>query len=244
MVFLDVHLRAGQPILSEHRRVVKLQFRDFNGAEGLLAGVLRREWDTLRGTLAALPLHVKASDQEGKQGSLVFDPVATNAAVKAGLMAKKWATNILIPKDASFLGKDVDFFHKGLLVEAQFSNYPFFLNNVVRSALLAKSGALLDGSRVQTVVIITKARLFPSSNSTLYYEQAVSQLEAFARYGVFDVPIRVLGLFEDPGSRVPAVWRDSPGRYSRDLTNQKNVVCELSDQTRANSICKLSIVRR
>lgn len=142
------------------------------------------------------------------------------------------------------MGKDVDFFHDGLLVEAQFSNYPFFLNNVVRSALLAKSGIQLSGPRVRVVVIVTKARLFPSSNSTLYYEQAVNQLDAFTRHGVFDIPIRVVGLFETPGSEVSAVWRQSPRRYSRDLSSLQNVVCHLSDQKRPNSICKITIVRR
>src|ERR1019366_6843692 len=68
----------------------------------------------------------------------------------------------------------------GLLGEAQFSNYPFFLNNIVRSSLLAMAKVKLEGQHtVRVVVVVAKARMFPSANSTLYYEQAEKQLSEF-----------------------------------------------------------------
>lgn len=47
--------------------------------------------------------------------------------------------------------------------------------------------------------------MFPASNSTLYYEQAVNQLTALIKYQVFDVPIRLIGLFEQQNTIVPII---------------------------------------
>jgi hypothetical protein len=221
---------------------VKVEFHDFNGAEAFFGGELAGEWQDLTAVLSGLALQLKPSDQAGKKGRPIFDPVASNAAIKTALEMKGWPTNIEIPAEVAFLGTDVDFFRRGLLVEAQFSNYPFFLNNVVRSALLAKSHALLDGETVHAVAIITKGHMFPSSNSTLYYEQAVKQLKEFAKYGVFDVPVRVVGLQEDTGSPVPAVWNEYPGRYSRAASSAKRMECKLSAGKRPNSICTVELI--
>ena len=221
---------------------MKVEFHDFNGADALFGGELAGEWQDLRTVLSGLALQLKPSGQAGKQGKPIFDPVASNAAIKAALKKKGWPTNIEIPGEVAFLGTDVDFFRHGVLVEAQFSNYPFFLNNVVRSALLAKSHALLDGKTVLAVAIITKGHMFPSSNSTLYYEQAVKQLTEFAKYGVFDVPVRVVGLLEETGTPVPAVWNEYPGRYSRALSSSKPIKCELIAGSQSNSICKVEFI--
>lgn len=220
-----------------------LKFQDFNDSAKLMAGKFAARWKELADALTDLPLQLKASQQEGKEGSPIFDPVASNAAIKEALSKRKWPTNTPIPEEVAFLGTDVDFFVAGLLVEAQFSNYPFFLNNVVRSALLAKSKAKLDKGHVEAVVIITKAHMFPASNSTLYYEQAVNQLTEFSKHGVFDVPIRVAGLFSEVGRDVPADWNDYPGRYSRAPTKIERVKCVLRAGGRANSICKIEVSR-
>lgn len=220
-----------------------LKTEDFNDAGKLFVGRLAVRWKELSEALTELPLQFKASQQKGKEGSPIFDPVAFNAVIKEALSKRSWATNIAIPEVVAFLGTDVDFFVEGLLVEAQFSNYPFFLNNVVRSALLAKSKALLGSAHVEAVVIITKAHMFPSSNSTLYYEQAVNQLKEFSKYGVFDVPIRVAGLFAEMEKELPAIWNEYPGRYSRDNTMMEPVTCILKSGGRPNSICKVQINR-
>jgi hypothetical protein len=222
---------------------VLLKTQDFNNAEGLFAGKFAARWAELADALAKFPLQLKASQQEGKEGSAIFDPVASNAVIKDDLARRKWPTNTPIPEGVAFLGTDVDFFVEGLLVEAQFSNYPFFLNNVVRSALLAKSKTKLGNSHVEAVAIIAKAHMFPASNSTLYYEQAVNQLTEFSKHGVFDVPVRVVGLFSDIDCEVPAVWNQYPGRYSRAPTKSETVKCILRAGSRANSICKIDIIR-
>lgn len=221
---------------------MKVEFHDFNGADAFFGGELAGEWQDIAAVLSGLALQLKPSDQAGKQGNPIFDPVASNAAIKAALKKKGWSANIEIPAEVAFLGKDVDFFRRGVLVEAQFSNYPFFLNNVVRSALLAKSHALLDGGTVHAVAIITKGHMFPSSNSTLYYEQAVKQLTEFAKYGVFDVPVRVVGLLAETGTPVPAVWNEYPERYSRAPTSSKRIKCKLIVGRRSNSICTVELI--
>lgn len=128
--------------------------------------------------------------------------------------------------------------------EAQFSNYPFLLNNVVRSELFTKANLVLDSNPVDSVIIITKASMFPASNSTLYFEQAVNQLDELNRHHVFDVPMRVVGLFENISSIVDALWSEyTAARYSRTITKQRNRKCKISPGKRANSRCVLSLSR-
>ena len=56
-----------------------------------------KAWLQMRAALLALPLYVKQSDQKGKVGSLIFDPVGTNEAIKLALQERGWTTRIPIP---------------------------------------------------------------------------------------------------------------------------------------------------
>ncbi len=72
-----------------------------------------------------------------------------------------------------------------MIAEGQFSNYPFFFNNVFRTHVFYKSGIEFPAiGALKGAVIITKARLFPASNSTLYYEQALKQMNFLIKVGV------------------------------------------------------------
>jgi hypothetical protein len=191
-----------------------LEINDFNDAGNLIKRIYRAEWEEIRRVLETMPLHLKASDQAGKQGRPIFDPVGTNEAIKAALAPRGWQ-RIPIPTEFDFLGTDVDFGKNGVIVEAQFSNYPFLLNNTIRSELFFKSKIALTGKPTKLVVLITKARLFPASNSTLNYDQADRQLTSLANYKVFDVPIRLVGLTVDPSGIIPAIWTGyTATRYS------------------------------
>ncbi|WP_213361028.1 hypothetical protein [Brachymonas denitrificans] len=194
---------------------MQVQITDFQGAGAAIAGPYAAQWQELEQVLLNMPLHLKASDQDGKQGSPIFDPVGTNEYIAAALTPLGWGGGIPIPPAFSFLGTDIDFGKNGLLAEIQFSNYPFLLNNTIRSQLFFNAGTVFHGAPTGLVVIVTKAGMFPSSNSTLYYEQAVNQLNALAQNGVFTVPIRLVGLFESVG-QVNATWTDyAAARYSR-----------------------------
>jgi hypothetical protein len=202
-----------------------LLVKDFNDVAKAMVPATEAAWKELEGILKSMPLHVKASDQDGIQGKAIFDPVGTNEFVKSKLQQlprSSWQTNVPIPSQYDFLGTDVDFVNQSLLVEAQFSNYPFLLNNVVRSELFVKGGVLLSTVPIKWVVIITKAHVFPASNSTLYYEQADKQLQALAAAKVFDVPIRLVGLSATVGHIVPGTWTDyAASRYSRTVVKRK-----------------------
>lgn len=198
-----------------HTGHVLLQTTDFNAADIVIQASYGRPWHELKSVLEAMPLHLKASDQAGIQGTPIFDPVGTNEHIKAQLVERGWNSSIPIPAEYSFLGTDVDFGNEGMLVEVQFSNYPFLLNNTIRSELFFKAGLELGGHRTGAAVIITKAQMFPASNSSLYYEQAVKQLTALAKSRVFDVPIRLVGLFERTEERIEVCFTNYGGRYSR-----------------------------
>ena len=200
---------------------MQIRHTDFNGAGALFADSLAKEWRQIELTLIELSLHLKASDQASIQGRLIFDPVGTNAAIKTGLEGTHhWSSNVPMPHEFRCLGKGFDFAHNGVLVEVQFSNYPFLLNNTVRAELVFKSRTLMAGTPVGALVIISKANMFPASNSTLYYEQGVNQLVELSRNGVFDVPTRMVGLFSDIGM-VDAVCTNYHAlRYSRTVVEQ------------------------
>ncbi|MBF0675114.1 hypothetical protein [Pseudomonas sp.] len=194
---------------------MQVKYQDFNGAGNAIAGVYQQQWVELERVLTAMPLHLKASDQAGKQGAPIFDPVGTNQHIADGLVPLGWQEKIAIPAAFKFLGTDVDFGKNGVVVEVQFSNYPFLLNNTQRSDLFYRAQTVFHGAPTGLVIIVTKAGMFPSSNSTLYYEQALNQLTALAQHAAFTVPIRLVGLFEPVGG-VQATWTDySAARYSR-----------------------------
>lgn len=194
---------------------MQIKYQDFNGAAEIIASSYQQQWAELASVLGATPLHLKASDQAKIQGRAIFDPVGTNEHIAVGLAQMGWSSNIAIPQAFKFLGTGVDFGKDGAIVEVQFSNYPFLLNNTIRSELFFKAGTVFHVAPTGLIFIVTKAAMFPSSNSTLYYEQAVNQLTALAQNGMFSVPVRLVGLFESLGS-VQANWTDySAARYSR-----------------------------
>lgn len=194
---------------------MQIKYQDFNGATEQIAGPYRQQWLELEGVLTAMPLHLKASDQANIQGRAIFDPVGTNQRIADDLVPLGWLQKIIIPTDYSFLGTDVDFGKNGAVVEVQFSNYPFLLNNTVRSELFFRAQTVFHGAPTGLVIIVTKAGMFPSSNSTLYFEQAQNQLASLAHHGIFTVPMRLVGLFESPGP-VQATWSTyTEARYSR-----------------------------
>ncbi|MHC5862208.1 restriction endonuclease [Nostoc sp.] len=191
-----------------------------------------------------MPLHVKPSDQRGIQGELIFDPVGTNEYIKNALVKLKWQNNILIPAEYRFLGKEIDFAKAGIILEIQFSNYPFLLNNTLRSELLYKAGTIFAKYSTKLVIIITKAQMFPASNSTLYYEQAAQQLRALIQNHVFDVPIRLIGLFEQRDtmtSVISSVYQEK--RYSRIVQTRISCWGQLISGRLGTSRCKIHLIQ-
>jgi hypothetical protein len=216
-----------------------LEVTDFHNADRLFSGPLASAWAEIQSVLAAALVHLKESDQAGIQGNLIFDPVGTNLAIKQGLELLQWRANVPIPREFSFLGTGVDFVKSGVLVESQFSNYPFLLNNIVRAELLFKSQTRLGANPIRAMVIVTKAHLFPASNSTLYYEQAVNQVRELARHNVVAVPIRLVGLFP-PQGRTEAVFTNYHNpRYSRTVIEQREREVMISSGRTANSRARI-----
>lgn len=190
-----------------------------------------------------MPLHIKASDQAGIQGNAIFDPVGTNEYIKAAFIHDGWQSNIPIPAPYRFLGTDVDFAKTGIIIEIQFSNYPFLLNNTLRSELFFKAKTEFVGYPTNLVIIVTKALMFPASNSTLYYEQAVNQLTALAKNQVFDVPIRLVGLFEQQNTIVPIIWTEYLSkRYSRTVNTRVSRQCQIIAGRSARSRCLINLL--
>lgn len=193
---------------------MRIRYTDFNGSAEAISSTYSIPWTELADALGGMPLHLKASEQDGIQGNAVFDPVGTNDYIAQALRGSAWSGKIPIPDAFGSFGADVDFAKQGMVVEVQFSNYPFLLNNTIRSEMFFRAGTVFHGAPTGLVVIVTKSGMFPSSNSSLYYEQAISQLTALVAQSVFTVPLRLVGLYEEPGP-VTATWTTYPGRTSR-----------------------------
>ncbi|MGB7521820.1 MAG: BglII/BstYI family type II restriction endonuclease [Spirulinaceae cyanobacterium] len=221
-----------------------IKFTDFNTADTIIREFYNPEWNDIIAILSGMSLHIKASDQAGIQGNLIFDPVGTNQCIKNNLVNKGWQANIPIPSEYRFLGKDIDFGKAGIIIESQFSHYSFLLNHTLGSELFFKAGTAFAGKATKLVVLIAKAKMFPASNSTLYYEQAVQQLTALAEYRVFDVPIRLIGLFEQQNTTIDVIWtKYSSTRYSRKVQTRKNLQCQISPGKLTHSRCQLHIIK-
>jgi len=204
-----------------------LKYTDYNNSDKLFETVFAKEWKEIESSLSDMHPHLKLSDQAGKTGNYIFNPVGTNNAIKEKLKSRNWKSNIQIPSNFNFLGIDIDFGKKGIIIEVQFSNYPFLLNNVFRSELFFKAKTVFDNSPTEALVVITKAHMFPASNSTLYYEQAINQINELIRNNVFDIPIRVVGLFEEIDTEVDAVLTEyQEARYSRTVAGEVNIKCK------------------
>lgn len=203
---------------------MELEIKDYNDADLLIDNNYSAEWGEIANVIKNMPLHIKASDQAGKQGLAIFDPVGTNAHIKNEMETIGWLANKKIPEKYKFLGTDIDFVKSGVLVEVQFSNYPFLLNNLLRSELFFQAKTKFATSKTDLLVIITKGHMFPASNSTLYFEQACNQLDALASNNVFDIPIRLVGLMSPISDEVPCNWStyDDP-RYSRTVELKENI---------------------
>lgn len=214
-----------------------------SGASALQPSLIVRKAVSVS-ALAAIPPHLKASDQAGKQGSLIFDPVGTNFAIKEELVSCGWKPNVRMPAQFNFLGTDVDFVSNGVLAEVQFSNYPFLLNNTVRAELLFKSQAPVSDTPIKALIIIAKARMFPASNSTLYYEQAVKQLNELSRNRVLDIPIRLVGLFAGAGQVEAAVTTYHNPRYSRTIVERSVLPVTISAGRTVDGLCKFELSNR
>lgn len=191
--------------------------RDFNGAELYFGDAGRREWDEMATLVSEMPLHLQASDQAGRVGRPIFDPKGTNAHLTDAAKRLDWKT-VPVPDELTGFGVDWDAGKNNCLAEWQFSNYPFLWNNVIRTEAVFKSQMVLPAvGQVKALVVITKSGIFPSSNSTLYFEQAAAQLDVVMTFRAFSVPIRLVGLtLPESAISTDAVWSAYGGRYHRE----------------------------
>lgn len=194
------------------------EIKDFNGAAEYFADAGAQRWAEIIEVLRYLHPQLQASDQAGKVGQPIFDPKGTNARLTSAAMALGWA-KVPVPRDLQPFGVDWDAGKGEVLAEWQFSNYPFLWNNIIRSEAVHQSQATLPPltAAAKALIIVTKSGSWPASNSTLYFEQANAQIDTVTTLGVFQVPIRLVGLMlPSEGSVLEADWNEYGARYGRD----------------------------
>ncbi len=194
---------------------------DFNGSKEYFEKSGADCWGETEAVVSAMPLFLQASQQAGITGNAIFDPKASNDYLNRRMQECGWRA-IRVPESLNMFGKDWDGGKASVLAEWQFSNYPFLWNNVIRTEAVFKSTLSLNGVGIpKALIIVTKSGLFPSSNSTLYYEQAKAQLDAVTTFKAFEVPIRLVGLTIPANvHEIEAMWSDYPSRYSRTAGTQ------------------------
>jgi hypothetical protein len=197
--------------------VVQYEVEDFAGAREYFDSDGADEWHDLENVLNGCTIQLQPSDQAGLNRKPIFDPKATNRELTDRAADYGWSA-IPVPVELQMFGNDWDSGKNRTLAEWQFSNYPFLWNNVIRTQGVYRSNIALKGMQgVDALVVVTKSGRFPSSNSTLYFEQAKAQLEAVMGFQTFTLPIRLVGLTLEPGvSSVEASWNAYAGtRYDR-----------------------------
>jgi hypothetical protein len=189
---------------------------DFNGAAKYFAKAGASEWAQIDTIVNGLVPRLQPSRQAKIEGTPIFDPKATNRDLSEAAAKLGWST-IPMPTSLGAFGVTWDSGKNGTLVEWQFSNYPFLANNVIRTEVAFRQKIPLEGvKRVEALIVITKCGVFPSSNSSLYYEQARAQLEIATKLALFDLPVRLVGLSIPPGvRRFKALWGTYKARTSR-----------------------------
>jgi hypothetical protein len=200
---------------------------DFNGAAEYFAQDGASEWAQIAEIIDNLIPNFQQSRQAGIWGTPIFDPKATNVALSHAALAMGWRA-VPVPAELQAFGDDWDGGKNRTLAEWQFSNYPFLWNNVIRTEAVFQQGISLVGvEKVEALLIVTKSGVFPSSNSSLYYEQAKAQLDVVTTLDVFDVPIRLVGLAIPPEEdRFDAAWTTYADRTSRTVV--ETLSCEIA----------------
>lgn len=199
---------------------------DYNKADVIIKNNFSEEWSELEPILLNMPLYVKESQQKGKDNQLTFDPIGTNKHLGDELTKKNWCQNISIPKKFSALGTDIDFGKNHIVLESQFSNYPFLSNNILRSEIMFRAHQNIDKiGEIKLLIILTKDHAIPSANSSLYCQQARNQVKYSEL--IFKLPIRLISLNCKKNEKIKAVKNNYKGRYSRDLINDEKINCEL-----------------
>ena len=214
---------------------------DYNGSTRVIETECRKEWTEVKSVLKEIPLHLKSSGQASIQGTTIFDPVGTNEAIKNRLEARGWKTNVQIPTELRFLGTDVDFVKNATVVEVQFSNYPFLLNNILRAQLFHRRKLKLDSHAIRLLIVITKTHIFPAANSTLYYEQGSRQLTSLTDYSLIDIPVRLVGLSVAINRQVKCIWSKYEER-SRTPSVRDSKRCILRRGRTQKSRCRVDLV--
>jgi hypothetical protein len=202
---------------------VQYEVSDFAGAKEFFEGPGAQEWADIASVLKGTTLQLQPSDQAGLNHRPIFDPKATNKELTERAAALGW-NKIPVPDGLTEFGLDWDAGKRTTLAEWQFSNYPFLWNNVIRTQGVFVSGIPLAGmSGVESLIVVTKCGLFPASNSTLYYEQGLAQLQAAMSFSSFTVPIRLVGLTIPGGaSEIQAMWNSyANARYDRAPSSQE-----------------------
>lgn len=114
----------------------------------------------------------------------------------------------------------------------------------MRSELFFKAGTILIKIPTKILIIITKANMLPAANSTLYYEQAAEQLQILIQHHIFNIPIRLIGLFEQQDTAttiISTVYREK--RYSRTVHSRTSSRCQLISGRSYTSPCKINLIQ-
>jgi beta-lactamase class D len=92
------------------------------------------------------------------------------------------------------------------------------------------------------LIMITKAHMYDSSNSTLYYEQAEKQLKALSENNVYDIPIRLVGLASHYSDDVECtITKYDKPRYSRKIENQTVKIASITQGTSVKSRAVITV---
>jgi len=190
-----------------------------NDGEDLLRTKFPSEHRDICTVLSTIVCPMKESQQSGKQGVWIFDPIGMNAILREQLTMRGWKAKVPLAERRK-AGNDVDFYKNGVVIEAQFGNFAYLQSDVARLEALHTGVVQLRGSPpVELGVLITVQKNMPRANSVSDFEIATTRAVIIAR----TIPLVVFGL-DAPKAGEEIILNRYQGQRSRTLISSETKI--------------------
>lgn len=197
---------------------MRFQTASFNQGDTYLSQHKSAEWSELADLLSRTVYNVQRCGQRNRENELIFSPSMTNAVLREELTQMGWISGIKLDNPGYDVGKDIDFYKNGILLEIQFAHYGILQADIVRmQGLYQQKYFLQNHLPVECGIELVVQNSMPTSNSVAHFDQATQRAAASAT----SLPLVIVGL-HPPNSGETVILHEVIPR-SRTSGNQTNI---------------------
>ena len=198
---------------------MRFKMQSFNGGLEILLENYGIQLKDVQQVLTDSDYFVKLCFQKNRENELIFDPIATNAHLKAELEKRRWKSNVGFTVSGYGSGIGVDLYKKEVVTEIQFSHYTALDADLNRMERLYTGRLGLEGGRsVKVGILITVMKEWPTSQSVSHYDQAIQR----AAPAIENIPFIVFGI-EPPELGEKVILSSYPQPRSRTIISQESI---------------------